>query len=126
MNKYTVDSSFIINYLKDREGATDFYNSLNSDSKVLIPIIAEAEVKYVKRNIGKFDEIDSIEFRRKDLTEFLKILDFLEERGERINMIDMIIAAQTVNREAILITFDQDFEKLEEYPRFEYKKLSAE
>jgi len=108
------------------EEATDFYNSLNSDSKVLIPIIAEAEVKYVEQNIGKFDEIDSIKFRRKDLAEFLKILDFLEERGERINMIDMVIAAQTVNEEAILITFDQDFEKLEEYPRFEYKKLSAE
>lgn|GEM_PF-3235719 len=126
MNKYVVDSSFIINYLKDMEEATDFYNSLNSDSKVLIPIIAEAEVKYVEQNIGKFDEIDSIKFRRKDLAEFLKILDFLEERGERINMIDMVIAAQTVNEEAILITFDQDFEKLEEYPRFEYKKLSAE
>jgi len=126
VNKYVVDSSFIINYLKDMEEATDFYNSLNSDSKVLIPIIAEAEVKYVEQNIGKFDEIDSIKFRRKDLAEFLKILDFLEERGERINMIDMVIAAQTVNEEAILITFDQDFEKLEEYPRFEYKKLSAE
>jgi len=123
--KYSLDASFVINYLKNQRTAVEFIDSLGTEAELILPIIAEAEVKYVNPDIGRFSELKGLKFDREDLQEFLQLLDFLKRNGELISMADIMIASQAIKKDSILVTFDQDFEKVEEYPGFEYKKLST-
>ena len=125
MSNYCLDASFIINYLNGVEKSRNFIEQLEKNDRILIPIIAKSEVKYSQKDIGRFEEIDTVKFADKDLKLSIKIVNHLEEFGDRISLFDTLIAAQSVKSDSTLVTFDQDFEKLEKYPRFEYKKLSA-
>jgi predicted nucleic acid-binding protein len=124
--KYTLDSSTVIDYLKNMGYITDFLESLENRSRLLLPIIAKAEVKYVNEDIGSFENLETIKLEDRDIQESMKILRFLENRGERINMIDILIAANTIKRNSTLITADKDFQKLEEYENFSYKTVTQD
>jgi predicted nucleic acid-binding protein len=124
--KFTLDSSTIIDYLKNKAYITDFLESLEDRSRLLLPVIAKAEVKYVNEEIGSFENLETIKLEDRDIHESMKILQFLENRGERINMIDILIAANTIKRNSILITADKDFQKLEEYENFSYKTVTPD
>ena len=124
MTKYCLDASFMINYLNGVEESRKFIEELKADDQILLPIIAKSEVKYSQKDIDKFDQLETIDFTDKDLDLSIKIVQRLEKDGNRTSLFDTLIAAQSVKTESTLVTFDQDFEKLEEYPGFEYKKLS--
>ena len=122
--KYAMDSSAIIDYLKNREAIVKFLESLEY-SNIIVPIIAKAEVKYVNSDIGSFEKLQTVNLDDRDLQESMEILTYLEEKGERINMADILIAANAIKENSVLITADKDFEKLEDYKGFRYKTVTS-
>lgn len=116
----------MINYLNGVEKSKKFIEQLEENDRIFIPIIAKSEVKYSQKDIGRFEELDTVTFADEDLELSIKIVNHLEHSGDRISLFDTLIAAQSVKSNSTLVTFDQDLEKLETYPDFEYKKLSAE
>lgn len=121
--KYALDSSAIIDYLKNETAIIEFLETLES-SNIVVPLIAKAEVKYVNREIGSFGKLETVNLDDQDLQESMSILTHLEEKGERINMADILIAANAINENLVLITRDKDFEKLEDYEGFRYKTVT--
>lgn len=122
--KYALDSSAIIDYLKNEPAIIEFLETLE-DSNIVIPLIAKAEVKYVNREIGSFEKLETVNLDNQDLQESMSILTHLEEKGERINMADILIAANAINENSVLIAADKDFEKLEDYEGFTFKTVPS-
>ncbi|MFO7794155.1 MAG: PIN domain-containing protein [Candidatus Nanohaloarchaea archaeon] len=120
--KYALDSSAIIDYLKNETAIIEFLETLQ-DSNIVVPLIAKAEVKYVNREIGSFEKLETVNLDDQDLQEAMSMLTYLEEKGERINMADILIAANAIKENSVLITGDKDFEKLEDYEGFRYKTV---
>lgn len=122
--KYLLDASAVIDYLKNQSQIAEILDHLEEGSKVILPVIAKAEVKYVNQDIGVFEKLETVSLEDQDLQEAIKILNFLERKGEKINMVDILIAANSIKENGKLITTDKDFEKLEDYEGFNYKTVT--
>lgn len=125
MRKLSLDSSFVIDYLKDRNHATNFYDDLDSP-RLLISSLVKLEVKTGDRNIGRFDDLDSISFNDQHMREALEMISFLEENGDMINKLDIMIAAQSAVKKTELIATDSDFQSLDDYEGFDYEVIQSE
>jgi predicted nucleic acid-binding protein len=123
MKSYSLDSSIIIDYLKGEipENTLEMKNG-----RFLLPSIVELEVKWGEKDIKQFNELQTIKFGSEEVKEAINIKEYLKSRGEMINRLDIMIAAQTVTSGTTLITADKDFHKLEEYENFSYKTVSLD
>lgn len=120
MKKLILDSSFVIDYLKDRGHATSYYERLE-EPQILISALVKMEVKRGSRQIGKFDQLDTVPFDDNHMDRSLDMINFLKRKGEIINKLDILIAAQSSQENAKLVTTDQDFEKLQAYEGFQFE-----
>jgi len=118
MKKHSLDSSFIISYLSKKEIAGKFLEELEYDT-ILLPSIAELEVKWGKSDISKFENLDKIRFGKDEVETVVEMKKHLELKGEMINRLDIMIAAQSYEQDTTLITGDRDFKKLDDFQNFE-------
>jgi predicted nucleic acid-binding protein len=112
MRKLSLDSSFVIAYLSRKEEARFFLERAEYD-EVLIPSVARMEVKWGNPDISRFEELPIIDYDGADADRTVRLGNYLEERGKMINRLDLMIAAQTVNAGATIVTRDADFSELE-------------
>jgi predicted nucleic acid-binding protein len=112
--RYALDSSFIISFLKGEEKAAETYGEIKSgEIKVPAPVLLET-LRGVE-SIGNFRHLENPEFGPEEAEEALEIIEFLEENGEMIGIIDVMIAAIASENRMKIVTFDSDFKELEEY-----------
>ncbi len=121
MKKLALDSSFAINLLRDRAEAASTYER-NRHNRIVFPSVAKLEVAW-GGPIGDLKELEVSSFGDAEVREVLTMREFLEENGDMMNRLDLMIAAQATCINAELLTFDEDFEKLEDYRGFEYRKV---
>ena len=125
MEKWSLDASFIIDFLSGRKYAKKTLEG-GDYSKIVIPSLAKAEIKWSQKDIKDFEKLETLKFGSEEIGKCLEIKSFLEEKGEMINKIDIMIAAQCITSSSILVTRDKDFKNLEEYQEFRQINLADE
>ncbi|QGA80806.1 type II toxin-antitoxin system VapC family toxin [Candidatus Nanohalobium constans] len=125
MRKWSLDASFMIEFLSGNEKAAKLLENQEYD-KLVIPSIALMEVKWSDKDIGKFDELEVKEFGKEEVEELLEIKEYLEKNSSIINKLDIMIAAQAVTSNSTVVTRDNDFQELEDYKDFQHINLDTE
>ena len=124
VKKWSLDSSFVISFLSGDEVAGKFLQTGGYD-EIVLPSAVKLEVKWGKKDIGKFDELEVKQFGDGEVAEALRIKEFLKDKGKMINKLDIMIAAQAATSNSTLITLDSDFDELEDYSNFEHINIEA-
>lgn len=122
MKHYALDSSFVINFLKGKESAKDFYKN-NQAGRNFLPSPVILESKRGIENLGNFEKLETLAFQKKEAEEALEIIDYLREKGEMIGIIDVMIASISITNSVKLATYDSDFKKLSDYEKLEYELI---
>jgi predicted nucleic acid-binding protein len=117
MKRLSLDSSFIISYLSGDQKAKSFLEQLEYE-ELFLPSIVEMEVKWGKREISKFEDLEKVGFDSSDVQKTIEMKEHLKQKGEMINRLDLMIAAQASRAQTVLVTQDKDFEKLEDFGNF--------
>jgi len=111
---YALDSSFIINFLQGDEKAKKVYQNIKSGELVLpTPVIMET-LRGVE-SLGNFQRLENREFGEDEAEEATEIIEHLEDRGEMMGILDVMIAAIALENNAEIVTYDRDYSKLKEY-----------
>ena len=122
MKRYTLDSSFVINFLSGDEAAAKKVQDISSEY-LLVPAPSKLETERGVDDIGAFKELQVGEFGEEAAEEALRIVEFLENEGEMIGILDVMIAAIAVTSSATVLTYDSDFRKLEDFSGFDCEIL---
>lgn len=122
MKHYALDSSFIINFLAGDKKAAEKVQELSSEN-LMVPAPSKLETKRGVEDIGAFSELQVGEFGEEESDEALRIVEFLEEEGEMIGIIDVMIASIAVTKSAKILTYDSDFRNLENLKGLEIQVL---
>jgi predicted nucleic acid-binding protein len=125
VKKWSLDASFMIDFLEGKEYAARALREGNY-RELVAPSLSKAEVKWSEKDIRDFEKLKVTEFGAEQVSECIKMKDFLQQRSEMINKVDIMIAAQSSTSDSILITADEDFKNLEECPGFDHINLADE
>ncbi|MFB6216677.1 MAG: type II toxin-antitoxin system VapC family toxin [Candidatus Aenigmatarchaeota archaeon] len=112
MEKYSLDSSFLIDYLQGKEHARKRYSAIESSSVVAIPSLARAEVERGLDVESGLAKLGNIPFGDEEIRRTGKFFGYLDEQGNEMKAVDVLIAATAAANHSILLTCDADFEKL--------------
>ena len=108
---YFADSSYLIDLTREREEAL----RLQATNKIITSLICVYE-------LGKLSDLTAEEIIADNQVEALNLEDIqhsidiyrtLKKKGEMVNQLDVLIAAQAINRNLTLLTADKDFQKIE-------------
>lgn len=124
MKHYAFDSSFIINFLSGDERAAEFYHGLKA-KRLAVPAPVKLETLRGVKSLEVFEKLEKPGFKDEEASEALKLLEFLEEEGEMIGIMDLMIASIAATNSLTVISYDQDFSKLEGYDGFEYELVQS-
>ncbi len=112
-----LDTSAIIEYMRGNRSAVEI---IDGEEDISISVISHYETLIGiqdKKARDKadifFEKFPLLPVTKQDSSRAVKLYEFLRLKGKRINMIDLLIAAQCDNRGLKLLTKDMDFEKLE-------------
>lgn len=109
---YFADSSFLVDLSKNRDKAVEIAENARSISSSTLCIYELSKLaKFDPKNV-KDNKLSKLELRDVELSG--KLYRGLRDRGEMINQMDILIAAQAINRDRTLLTADKDFRKIEE------------
>jgi predicted nucleic acid-binding protein len=111
---YALDSSFIIKFLKGDEKAKEVYEDVKS-GEFIVPAPTLMETLRGVDNIGQFRQLDCEDFGEDEVEEEVNIIEHLEQKGEMIGILDVIIASIALENNAEIVTYDRDYDKLKEY-----------
>lgn len=121
MKRYALDASFVIEFLNGGKTASEFLMK-NQESRKLIPSPAELEIRRGLENMRSFEKLETVSFGSEEVKTALELIDCLEDQGEMIGLVDVMIASICVENSLKLLTFDEDFEKID-YEEFECRFL---
>jgi len=110
---YALDTSFIINFLRGNERAREVYEEIKG-GKLVVPAPVLMESLRGADDIGEFQRLETLEFGKAEAGEATDLISYLEEKGEMIGILDIMIAATASTTDAKIVTYDQDFQKLDE------------
>lgn len=122
MKHYALDTSFIINFLKGKKSARDFYKE-NKTERSFLPSPVYLEAKRGVEDLEKFEMLETLPFQKEEGEEALKIINHLRDKGEMMGLIDVMIASIAANNSLRLATYDTDFEKLKDYQGLGYNLI---
>ncbi len=121
MQRYCLETTFIIDFLRGKEGAIGKYNAIKELQLETTAIVAW-EILRGPKLCGRVKEYDvALRF-----LEQLAIVPFtltasriaaeieqkLQEKGQRVNLIDVLIAASVLENNAILVTRDEGYRNI--------------
>jgi tRNA(fMet)-specific endonuclease VapC len=114
-----LDSSFLIDRFRDREYAEMFLESINADVPVLVPTVVLHELYTGALRSGRGESVAEIrrelagtqfvDFDDAAAAEAAEIRATLQDRGDLINYLDMLIAGVARNAGAAVVAVDRDY-----------------
>lgn len=111
-----LDSSVVIEILKGNPVGSKILEFIK-DEEIFNTSITMQEVLLGARNFEKtldyFNSIGIMNFEKEDAIKSAEIEKNLTKKGEKINKFDILIGAICINRNATLVTLDNDFNKIE-------------
>jgi len=124
MKRYTVDSSFVVNILTGEKKALELLENLQTGD-ILFPSVARMEVRTGKKEIGEFEKLEVVDFDQKASETAVEMREYLENSGEMINTLDIMIAAQSHAADSVLVSSDTDFRSLEGFDNFRHRLVEV-
>jgi len=121
--KYCLESSFIIDLLKGKDNAVEFYEEIK-DAPLTITAIASVALFEILRgkeqNQDKtrgFEELRQkmtvLSFGEKEAEEASQIEKAIHQKGRTITSLDLFIGATAKTNEAVLVSNDSDYQKID-------------
>ncbi len=108
---YFADTSFLIDMIHEREETIEL---IETAEKVITSALCAYELnKKIRFDFSSIDEAFIRPFRVEDAEEASRLSRKMERKGEKINEIDYLIAAQARNTGIPVLTADQDFKKID-------------
>ena len=111
-----LDSSAVIEILKGTEAGSAVLKNTHEE-QVFHTALTLQEVLLGTPNIEKviryFNSSEILGFEKHDAITSVEIERDLTKKGTKINKLDIMIAAMCINRSAMLVTLDKDFQKIE-------------
>jgi len=123
MQKYCLETSFLIDFLRGKEQAVEKYKEMRKAELVTTSIVAW-EILRGPKLAGRVKEYkDALK-----LLEGLTVLPFtllssiiaaniefeLRKRGKEVNLVDVLIAAVTIENKSKLVTKDESYKNIED------------
>ena len=116
---YFADTSFLIDLIRENEEAVEIAENCNN---IVTSSICVFELgRKVDFDLGNVTEKAIIDFRPKDAEKAYQLYRKGIEKGENINNIDYLLAAQAINLEKTILTGDKDYKKVEGLDTFYYR-----
>ena len=108
---YFADSSYLIDLTREKSEALD----IQEDNSIITGLIGVYELGKLSdltvEQIRAGNQVETV--NSKDIQKAVNIYRELKAKGEMINQLNILIAAQSINRDMTLLTTDEDFEKIE-------------
>jgi len=108
---YFADSSYLIDLTREKSEALD----IQEDNSIITGLIGVYELGKLSdltvEQIRAGNQVETV--NSKDIQKAVNIYGELKAKGEMINQLNILIAAQSINRDMTLLTTDEDFEKIE-------------
>ena len=110
-----MDSSAIIEYLKGNKNAREAVDKYDEAYISILTVYEVLKGRTEKESIMKFLSTFSIAMiTEEDVLRATRIYKALKDKGKLVGDIDVLIAAQAINRGLTLVTKDRDFLKVKE------------
>lgn len=116
------DSSFLVDRFRDQEYAETFLERIDADVPVLVPTVVLHELYTGALHSGRSEGITEIrrelagtqfvDFDDAAAAEAAEIRATLQDRGDLINHLDMLIAGVARNAGATVIAVDRDYDRI--------------
>ncbi len=120
MKNYLLDSSFIIDLIKEESKAIEIHNDISK--RALTSVICFYELSRYSGIISeKISEKEIVPFEKKDALEAANIYRELEKNERMIGETDIMIGANARARDLVLVTRDNDFKKIDNLEILFYK-----
>lgn len=113
MKNYFLDTSFLIDLINEEEEALDKHRDIKGQEVTGTPCIYELS-KFTQFDLSElFGQKKILEMNSSDAETAGNIYYNLSSEGIKIGEMDLIIAGMVKNRNAVLVTRDKDFKKVE-------------
>jgi tRNA(fMet)-specific endonuclease VapC len=118
---FLLDTSTCSRHLKSRDDTPILSRMVQYSGQLYVSRLTAAELyafafrdsaKRVEQFDQFFNDVKVVEFTDQCAREYGKLHAFLAEHGIRIGAIDLMLAATAVVNELVLVTHDQDFDRL--------------
>ena len=112
MKSYLLDTSFLIDLMKQHPGALSIHDQIKGKERTSI-ICAYELAKYSEEAAQVILKKDTVPFEKSDALEAAKIFRKLRGIGKMIPELDIMIAGTAVSRGLILITRDKHYKRVD-------------
>ena len=112
MTDYSLDSSFVINFLGGNQKATRWLEGRTDEDRFFLPSLAEAEVRRGVDDLGEFEKLEVQELGSEEAKLFSEISKELRSKGSSAGALDCLIAATAASNSSVLVSFDSDFKTM--------------
>lgn len=114
MKKYFLDTSFLIDLVKERVKALKIHEGIKGNEVTGSPCIYELS-KFTQFDLSQiFGQNEILDFTAEDAEVAGNIYYRLSQRGKMVGELDLIIAGMIKNRNLVLVTRDLDFKKIQD------------
>ncbi len=129
MQEYCLDTTFLIDFLKGKKEAIDFYKKIRN-AKLYTTSISAWEILRGPKLIGKdreynialnlLENLDVLPFTINSAKVSAEIERNLREKGLEVNLIDILVASIAIEHGLKLVTRDRHFSRIEGLEVVEY------
>jgi predicted nucleic acid-binding protein len=121
VENYFADSSFLIDLSKGEEETLNYVDNGENISTSILCVYELCKLSHFDPSQLNPRILKKVELR--DVEKAGKIFRDLRYQGDMINQSDILIAAQAVNRDQVLLTADRDFKKIKEVETRFYREI---
>jgi len=118
MQRYCLETSFIVDFLREKEGAIEKYREIKGRKLETTSVVAwevlrgpklTGRVKEYKEAVKLFERLNILPFTLTSSRIASEIELDLKEKGRSINLIDVLIAAAAIENSSKLVTRDEGY-----------------
>ena len=121
--KYCLESNFIIDLLNGKDNAVQLYEEIKNTPLAITAIASVALFEILRGKeqnqdkIQKFEELRQkltvLPFGEREVVEASQIEKTIHQKGQTISPLDLFIGATAKTNEAILISNDSDYQRID-------------
>lgn len=117
MRKYLIDTSIIIDYLRDHQPTVEIVDMLlNKNNQFYISVLTQAELysglSTKKPSLKQALATLTVSFKKIPLDEMTAVEGGYLKRNFQVTLFDALIAATAINNRMTLLTRDRDFSRI--------------